>query len=176
MKEGTKSIVVLTVICLIVAAALAVVNNFTAPLIEVADAKAAEEACYVVMPDAAGFEELTGDVLPEGLPSTVKNVYREVNGEGYAIQLSVKGYDTGLVVLCGISSDGTITGTTIVSSNETPSIGGKAEKSSYSDQYLGKTETLEGVEAITGATYTSNGYKSAVQDAFKAFALLERGG
>lgn len=176
MKEGTKSILVLTVICLIVAAALAGVNAFTGPVIEEANARASVAACYTVMPDAAGFEELTGAALPEGLPETVKNVYQESEGRGWAIQLSVKGYDSGLVILCGIAADGTITGTTIVSSNETPSIGGKAAQSSYSDQYFGKTESLEGVQAIAGATYTSNGYKAAVQDAFRAFALLQRGG
>ncbi len=175
MKEGAKSIIVLTVICLVVAVALAGVNYVTGPIIEAANAQAAFEACFVVMPQAQSFETVQAEELPEGLPATVSTVYRETTGQGYAIELTTKGYDTGLVILCGIASDGTITGTTVVSSNETPSIGGKCEDKSYAGQYVGKTSALEGVAAISGATYTSNGYKNAVLDAFSAFYALTGG-
>ena len=167
---NAKSIIVLTVICLVVSIALAGVNYATAPIIEEADAAAAFEACFKVMPGANDFENVA---LPEGLPATVTAVYRETSGQGYAVKLSTKGYDTGLVILCGISAEGTLTGTTIVSSNETPSIGGQCAKPDYSDQYKGLGSDLSSVEGVSGATLTSTGYKNAVADALKAFAALE---
>ncbi len=167
---NAKSIIVLTIICLVVSVALAGVNYATAPIIEAADAAAAFEACFEVMPGASNFENVT---LPEGLPGTVSAVYRETSGQGYAVKLTTKGYETGLVILCGISAEGKITGTTIVSSNETPSIGGQCGKPTYADQYLGLGNDLSQVEGISGATLTSTAYKNAVADALSAFAKLE---
>ena len=161
MNVNTKSIVVLTVICLVVAVALAGVNFITAPIIAEADAAAAFEACFKVMPTASDFENVD---LTDGLPATVTSIYKETTGQGY---------ETGLVILCGIDSEGRITGTTIVSGNETPSIGGQCGKPAYSDQYLGLGDDLSSVEGISGATLTSTAYKSAVSDALKAVSILE---
>ena len=174
MNENTKSIVVLTVICLVVAICLAGVNYVTAPIIEEANAKAAFDACFEVMPEGTDFE--TVEQLPEGLPGTITSVFREKTGKGYAFKLTTKGYDTGLVIVCGIDANGAITGTKIVSSNETPSIGGRCAGEDYAGQYVGKTASLDGVQAISGATYTSTGYKNAVLDAFAAFEALQKGG
>ncbi len=170
MNVNTKSIVVLTVICLVVAVALAGVNFITAPIIAEADAAAAFEACFKVMPTASDFENVD---LTDGLPATVTSIYKETTGQGYAVKITTKGYETGLVILCGIDSEGRITGTTIVSGNETPSIGGQCGKPAYSDQYLGLGDDLSSVEGISGATLTSTAYKSAVSDALKAVSILE---
>lgn len=56
MKENVKSVVVLTAICLVVAALLAVTNFYTAPVIEANKAAAATGSLAEVIPGATGFE------------------------------------------------------------------------------------------------------------------------
>ena len=68
MKENIKSVVVLTAICLVVAALLAVTNFYTAPIIEEHKANAANESLTIVMPEAKGFEEF---VLPGNAVSRI---------------------------------------------------------------------------------------------------------
>ena len=61
-REGPKSIAVLTGICLVVAVLLAAVNYVTAPIIAKSAQSGAEASLYVVLPNAAGFEEEAGAV------------------------------------------------------------------------------------------------------------------
>ena len=63
MKQNIKSVIVLTSICLVVALLLAVTNHFTKDKIAENNAQSAYEACYDVMPDAKGFEEVFTPVL-----------------------------------------------------------------------------------------------------------------
>lgn len=85
-REAPKCIVVLTSICLVVAALLAGVNHITAPIIEKSAVSGEQASLYTVLPNAAGFEEetLEGDV-----PETVTGVFRDTGGSGYADRKSV---------------------------------------------------------------------------------------
>ncbi len=172
MKKSIQSVIVLTVICLVVSGVLAGINYFTGPIIKEYESRKAFEACYIVMPNASTFEELSGDDLPSNLPSTITNIYKETTGLGYVFKMETTGYASGLVIMCGIDSNGKITKVTTVSSNETPSIGGQTENESYTNQYIGKDSALTGVVGVSGATVTSTAYKAAIQDAFTAFNLL----
>ena len=171
MKTSIKSVIVLTLICLVVSGILSGINFFTGPIIKEYESRVAYEACYKVMPDASTFEEINVD----NLPKTVTNVYKETTGKGYVFKMETTGYSSGLVIMCGITSDGKITKVTTVSSNETPSIGGKTEEDSYTNQYIGKDSSLNGVVGISGATMTSNAYKAAIADAFTAFDMINGG-
>lgn len=176
MKNGAKSIIVLTVICLVIAGLLAAVNHVTAPIIQKAEEEATNRACGEVMSGAASFEKLSTDIA--SLPDSVKEIYKETSGKGYVFKISGKGYDKGLVVVCGIDASGRITGTSILSSNETPSVGGRCNTPEFLDQFTGKGSDLSEISGISGATLTSNGFKNAVADAFKAFEAVtgEMGG
>ena len=173
MKSGVKSIIVLSVICLVSSALLGGVNYFTAPVIEKTTKERSEAACFEVMANGQAFEEYDFD--SSAVSSSVKEVYKEKNGAGYVIKVSTKGYDSGLVIMCGISSDGKITGTKILSSNETPSIGGRLADSSFGARYNGKDTNNLQIETVTGATLTSKGYYNAIKTALETFATLEGG-
>ena len=67
-RDIIKSIVVLLVICLVVSAALAVVNSFTAPVSAANAAERENEARRAVIPDAADFKAV-GLTLPDGVVS-----------------------------------------------------------------------------------------------------------
>lgn len=128
----------------------------------------------VVMPNAEELEDITNTLT--GLPTTVKKVYRETSGLGYVFEMETnKGWEAGLVIMCGIDTNGKIINTVTVSSNETKGIGKKTENESYTSQYIGKDENLDGVVGISGATYTSNAYYNAIKDAFTAFNIVVGG-
>ncbi len=173
MNKNIKSILVLTVICIVVGAMLAVTNHITAPIIAEANRKKALESCFVVMKEANDFEEVSVEGLE--VPSTIKNIYKEKEGKGYVFKMETTGYKSGLVIMCGINSDGKITGVTTISSEETANIGKKTEDEAYESQYIGKDQALKGVEKITGATITSTAYKKAIQDAFTAYDTVKGG-
>lgn len=168
MNSSIKSIVVLLAICLVVAAALAAVNFVTEPIIKESEEKAANEALLVVMPDGKGFEEIK-DLSPYTLPVSVTNVFSEAGG-GYVFRLSVTGYSSGMILMCGINSNGEITGATCVSSSETLGV-----EKVYGDYFKGAdAESVDGVDSVAGSTarLTMNAYKSAMKDSLSAFAIM----
>ncbi len=171
-KQIVLPILVLFCICLVISAALAVTNQVTAPIIEEAAAKAAEEARLQVMPQASdGFEKLE----VSGLPETVTEVYRAKNGAGYVFMLAAKGYGGTMQLICGIDASGSITACRTLSHSETAGLGSKTAEPAFRDQFTGQDETLSGVSAITGATISSRAYIGAIQDAFTAFQLVKEG-
>ena len=170
MNKTVKSIVVLTVISLVVALALAGVNALTAPLVEAQEREATRAALAEVYPSEAEFTQL--NVKDYGaLPTTVTEAYGFSDG-GYVIKVSTSGFSAGLVVICGIDAEGKITGAKCLASGETESVTGKKEYS-YGESFVGVSSSgIDGVDAISGATYTSNGYKRALKDAMSAVSVI----
>ena len=151
--ENLKPIVVLTVICLVVSAALAGTYNLTKPVIDAAKAAQANEALAAVLPEGADFEEVT--VTAEN----VTKAYKAGNGAGYVFQAQGKGFAGMISVMVGISADGTVAGTQVMEHGETPSIGDRIEtEPNFQQQYIGKDFTLKDIEFLTGATFSSKGF------------------
>lgn len=169
MKKLITPIVVLAVICLVVTGALAATFQVTDPIIQDANARAAEEARQAVLPEGSGF------LLVElaGLPERVTEVYATENGAGYVMSLTTKGYGGKMKLMVGIRADGTIAGVQALDvSNETQGVGTKVTLPDFSGQFPGKDSSLSGVETISGATISSTGYINAVKDAFTAFEMI----
>ena len=159
--------VVLSSICICVVALLAVINLFTAPVIVENQAKKLQESLLEVMPEGGEFEEVEEI---DGLPANITDVYAAENG-GYVFQTNVKGFKTGMIIVCGIDANGCITGTKCIKSQETNG----AEKL-LPERFTGKTlSEIANVEIIANSTKTSEGYKSAVADAFAAYQILTGG-
>ncbi len=168
---------VLTIICLVMAALLAFTNSATAPIIAATETRAAEEARMEVMPAADSFEQITVD----GLPDSVKEVYRAANGSGYVFSITATGYGgkNTLKLTVGIDMDGKLTGTKVLSHAETVGLGAKIETADFRDQFLGKDEdyvsSIDNIDTISGATRSSNFYRLALVDAFTAYDLVKEG-
>ena len=121
------------------------------------------------------------DVMPEGsrweeidranyalLPDSITVACRETGGHGYVLDVTVDGYSADMVIRCGVDENGAITGAVCVSSNETHGV-----EKEYGDRFEGKTiNTYDAVDIISGATYTTTAYKSAIKDALYAAAVL----
>lgn len=164
---------VLLLICIVASALLAYTNSVTAPIIAASEEEAARQARIAVLPEADGFEELQVD----GLPETVTGVYEATNGVGYVFMLTADGYggrDT-LSITCGIDSEGKITDTQVLSHEETVGLGSKITGDDFRSQFVGKDASLEGVDIISGATFSSNYYINAIRDAFTAYDLVKEG-
>lgn len=169
MLKNIKSVGVLVAICTVVALLLALTNQFTAPIIEKNQSAAANEALLVVMPDGTGFEEM--DLGSYNLPASVTKAYKETAGKGYVIELSATGYGPNMVIMCGVSADGVVTGAVCLSSNET--LGKEKE---YGANFAGKdAAAVEATDTISGATMTTGAYKNAVKDALVAAINLGGG-
>jgi electron transport complex protein RnfG len=159
--------VVLSAICVCVVLLLAVVNMFTAPVIEAALEQEVQASLSEVMSNGGSFEEIT-DL--EGLPKEITAAYKAENG-GYVFKAAVVGYKSGLIIMCGIDGDGKISGVKMIESSET--FGAEA---TLDGLFAGKTESdYNTVPVISGATLTRNGYGQAVKAAFEAFDKLEGG-
>ena len=166
VKEFVVPAAVLTGICVVISGALVLTYNTTEPIIEAAKAAEADAARIEVLADADKFEKVETTV--EG----VVDAYKAVNGAGYVITAEAKGYGGPMQVMVGIKSDGTIDSVKLMSNSETAGLGTKTGEPAYTDQYKGKDSTLDGVEAVSGATISSTAFKTNVQNAFKAYGEL----
>ena len=135
-KDFVLPIVALTLICLFISAALAVTNSFTAPVIATAAAQRAEAARAEVIPDAAGFEPVQAD----GLPPTVKEVYKTTNNVGFVFMLTTSGYGGEVRLICAISPDGKILSTKTLAQSETKGMGSKITEAPFAGQFPGKEQ------------------------------------
>ncbi len=169
VKKSLKDVIVLVAICVVFGTILAVVNSITAPIIAERLEGAANQAYEAVMPGAAGFENV--DLTGHQLPASVKEAKRETSGMGYAIKLEVKGYDNGMIIIVGVSSEGVVTGATCIESKETNGV-----EKSYGENFLDKDiDGVKAVNTVAGSTLTSSAYRSAVVDAINAATILGGG-
>lgn len=166
-----KPVVVLTVICIVVSAALAAVNGITAPIIAEAEAKAADANRFELLPEADGFEEI--EVAVDGVTS----MHKATNGAGYVIAAQGNGYGgTGSVkIMLAYDNEGNITNVKVTDcSGETPGIGDKIVKETwFTEQFIGlngEAKKGENVDAISGTTISSGAFISAANSAWKAYS------
>lgn len=173
---GVKSIVVLAVICLVTSGALAVVNHFTAPVIETA-AQAREDASRrAVLPEAAAFEPIEAGSWPETVASAYEGLDETGATVGYVFTAKGRGFDGDITVMAAIEPGGTLLNVaTIDVTSETKTLGGQTASKQYTDQYIGQDASLAGVDAISGATITSDAYEGCVRDCFAAFDAVKGG-
>ena len=164
-----KPVVVLTVICMVVSAALAAVNSITAPIIAAAAAEAANAARYELLPEADGFEAIEVEV--EG----VTEMYKATNDAGYVISAQGNGFggNGSVKMMVAYDNEGTIISCKVIDcSAETPGIGDKIVKETwFLEQFLGiKGDQASGVDTISGTTISSGAAISAMDAAYKAFS------
>jgi len=170
-KDFIVPVLVLSLICIVVSGALAVMNGLTHPIIEAAAAERAEAAMNAIIPDAAGFVELGN----EGLPDSIREAYAAENGVGYIFIVSVNGFSGDVKVIVGIDPDGRIMRSSTLQHTETKGIGTIIDQDSFTGRFEGKDSNLEGISAVTGATISTNAYIHAAREAFAAFEVVNSG-
>lgn len=158
---------------------LAYVNSVTAPVIAEQEKAATAQAMSAVLPQAAEFSEQTA---ADGY------TYSEATDEsgnivGYVLTTAASGYGGEISVMTGIDMTGAITGIQILTINETPGLGMKAQEESFLSQFLGKSGSLtlsknasgDEIQALTGATITSTAMTEAVNAALDGWQEITGG-
>lgn len=171
-KEKFMPTIVLGSICLVVALLLSVVNMFTGPVIEAAQNAAANEALLEVLPDGKNFEELTID---ENYPAVINMGYKAEGG--FVFRASVTGKSSGLVIMCGISTDGKIVGTKVIAEQETDSY--DANVFPFVEGLDGKYKDMSSADfepyLVSGATLTSRAFSEAMKASLDAYIVANGG-
>ncbi len=168
MKNQLKSVISLTLICAVVAVLLAVTNYITAPLIKEQENSAVNASLIEVLPEGTNFQKIEDF---KDMPEAVAEAYEETNGKGYVFKLVTTGYASGFTIMCGVDSEGTVTGAVCIGSNET-----LGQEKSYGLNFVGTDiDTVNDVDTVANATLTTAAYKAAVRDAINAATVLGGG-
>ena len=196
MKEMLKNAGILIAITVIAGFILGAVYQITKEPIAQAEEKAAMEAYKEVFADASDFTETevsAESVLAEGgYGATDIDKVLEAKGTdgtllGYVLVITNhEGYGGDIQFTLGISADGTTNGISILSISETPGLGMEAENV-LKPQFAGKnveqfiyTKTgavsEEQIDAISGATITTNAVTNGVNAGLYYFRTVLEGG
>ena len=174
MMKHLKSILTLFAICAIVSIALAVCFEITNPIILERQQAAASGALAEVMPDGGSFEKV--DISTYTLPATIKEAHKASNG-GYVFQVEFAGFNPGNVAMIGVSADGKVTGTKVITNVESsgygadhlPALDGKGH-------YNGAdATTIDSVDTVSGCTVSTKAYRAVIKDALNAALILGGG-
>ena len=168
-QEMIKPLLVLVVICLVVSALLGFTNSVTAPIVEENERIAAEQTRRAVLAGAESFTEIECDAEALGITSA----YKEDSGKGYVITAGRKGYGGQVVVTVGIDGSGKVVGLSANVSTETSGVGSKAGLPAYTDKYIGLSGSADGVDTISGATYSSTAVRNGVSAALAAYDAIK---
>lgn len=107
------------------------------------------------------------------------NFVIETKGAGYGIKGGDEYHPASneyIIVRVSINPDGKIIDCITVFEAETDGLGDACANESFYGQFDGKTaENYTEIDAISGATLTTNGYKQAIERAFAAFNILNGG-
>jgi electron transport complex protein RnfG len=177
VREMMSPALRLFAICLATAFCLAFIYDITKDTIAMRNQQAAEEQRMQVQSAADSFEKIEGweDQDETGL---VKEVHAAYSGDkfiGYVFSTVSSGYGGDIAVTVGVGSDSTITGITVGENQETPGLGGKVANEKFTSQYAGKDISREikivtgkdpaenGIQAVSGATISTNAVNRAVQ-------------
>ncbi|MDD6050948.1 MAG: FMN-binding protein [Clostridiales bacterium] len=170
-KKQLPAFLVLTIICLIAALALAGTNAITkGPIKE--HAMAAQREAFGAVMTADEYHEMT---IPEGSGITAL-VEAKQDGKtiGYCVVAAATGYAGGsnpVAVTLGVGVDGKVTGAKVGDTNfaETAGFGARWLEDAQTEQFIG-IDLKEGgsIQALSGATLTSNAVLSASNTALKA--------
>lgn len=156
----------LLLITAIASFALALTQMITEEPIKVQAEKIGNETRATVLDGAEEFVPLETD--NNKYPNIIEAHKGLKDGDivGYVIKSFNNGYGGPIEVIVGIGQEGIITGVRISQHSETPGLGAKAQEPGFYEQYQGKPVSSQlandEINAITGATVTSNAVTGAV--------------
>lgn len=180
-----KTAVILFLITGIAALILAVVNNFTAPIIAENSAKKQAAAMQNVLKDAEFSEENLAENVDDPDISEIYKAQKDGSAAGYVVMVNPNGYNGAISMVVGIDAEGKVSGIDIISQSETAGLGANCVKDEFKDQFVGKSGEISVVkndpkdneiDAITSATITSKAVTSGVNKALAAADKLEEAG
>lgn len=197
MKKLVRDALMLTMITLVAGFLLGVVYEITKEPIKAEQERAKQEAYQNVFQDADHFEAVKDADFTEVLKAggfeaqiieeaaAAKDGAGESLGYVYTV-VSKEGYGGDIRLTVGIQEDGTVNGISILEISETAGLGMKADTEEFQSQYADKkvdafVYTKNGasaeneIDAISGATITTNAVTNGVNAAICAFDSMKGG-
>jgi len=145
---------------------------------EYTDAVAAIKASTAEDIDLSAYEELAKTVI-SAKKTASGNFILETKGAGYGIKGGNEYHPASgeyIVVRVSMTAEGRIIDCLTVSEGETDGLGDACADEDFYGQFVGKTEeNYTEIDAISGATLTTDGYKQAIERAFAALEILKGG-
>ena len=170
----TNMVLVLGLTCLICSGLLGGAYALTKESIDKAAQAKTEQAISQVLPHFAAVEYYEAD-----------HYYKATDGETlvvYAVESTVVGFGGPLSLIVGITPDGVVYNTSVLSHSETPGLGAKCTTDAkFMGQWKGFNPAIKklsvkkdggDVDAITASTITSRAYTLAVENALKVFETI----
>lgn len=194
MNKIVKNTGILMAITLVAGALLGLVYEITKAPIAQAQEDAKQEAYRTVLADADSFEndenfkekvakKALGEAGYDNDDISEVVVGKDSSGQeiGYVITVtSHEGYGGDIQISVGIEEDGTVKGIEMLSISETAGLGMKATEADFKDQFKDKNvekfsytksgeEGDDKIDALSGATITTNAVTNAVDSALVYF-------
>ncbi|HGJ64733.1 TPA: RnfABCDGE type electron transport complex subunit G [bacterium] len=195
MREALMMVIVLTVVCMVSALSLTLINNFTHEKITEQKQKETLKAINASLPvdqlhynndpskDKVNIPEWTEK---DGTPVEIYLAKRHNEIVGIAFKSNSEGYSGSIKIMIGIDKNEKILGIEIIEHHETPGLGSKIENTQFKDHFKGKIaensqdrnlSIIKGrnakynweIEALTGATISSIGVVNAINDGMSKF-------
>lgn len=201
MNEITKNTLILTAITLISGLALGGVHHMTKEPIEQRSRQEQAETYARVLPQAVEFSDAEAPDMsfPEaqllavshGMDSSGQSV-----GDVFLV-LEKEGYGGDIELAVGIDTEGIVTGVDILSISETPGLGMRAKEDEFLSRFKDKSPDMftyvkgggsdadavtsatadvsgssEAIDAISGATITTNAMVNGVNLALEAYRVI----
>mgnify|MGYP001084554189 CR=1 FL=1 len=182
----------LTVISLVVALLLGLVDGVTKDKIAAIEAEKTRVAMSAVVPEGSEFTDKLE--IPQAAADaakaqggTVSELYGVTNGgaeAGYVMKISASGSQGSIVMMVGVDADKAITGISVVSHSETSGIGTKvvgnepnAAGEPVLDQFIGESGAGslvvgKNIIAVSGATVSTKGINMGANAALAVAELL----
>lgn len=202
MKEIIKNSIILCLITLVAGVLLGFVYEVTKDARAEQEEKAKQKAYKKVFESADSFENYEFDkeqmelyLKDNGYSAKVAQIDNVVIAKdnkneniGYVITVTDKeGYGGDVTFTLGINGDGTINGISFLTLNETAGVGMKAAEGKFKNQFAGKkvdsfvyvkngAKDENEIDAISGATVTTNAVTNGVNAGILCFKFLQEGG
>lgn len=184
MRDIVRYGIILTLICAVSGASLALVYSKTSVIIEARKQEASMKAMAIVLPEATDFVKVE-DAELAAVSSGKTGVLEAYLGssadgpEGVIVKVESNGYGGAIIMLVGVDNDGVCNGLQVISQTETAGLGSKITDAAFTGQFAGMSGYLEirkmggQVDQVSGATISSRGAVAGVNKALDiAKALL----
>ena len=181
MNKILKLTFILFLVCAITAGVLGGVNELTkGKIAAIAEAKANE--AYKVVLDAEGFEKVEYDPA-DPLFAHVDKLLKGTGGEGYVVETTFSGAQGMITMATGVDASNKCSGISIIAHSETAGLGANAASTAevgvnFRNQFVGVgsdaalSKSGGTIDALTGATITSNAVVGAVAESIKVVESL----
>ncbi|GAB4275099.1 MAG: RnfABCDGE type electron transport complex subunit G [Coriobacteriia bacterium] len=184
MRETLRLILAVIVATVVSAVGLSATYSVTRDRIAEQERLREEESLREVLPGAETFTRITDEEVvakaEEVSEGVFVSLYRAQEGSatvGWAVRVEPRGYGGPIQMAVGLESSGKVTGVSIISLKETPGLGTKVQDDEFLAQFAGwdaerMDEQIKELDAVTGATKSSNGVRKGVLAASHVYAAV----